>query len=379
MDNNPQTTDSDAAPQVGMKRRSHLAGRLVIGLALALAAAAGTHALAWRWTTRRLEAEFTLAIEQHRALGWTIRHNAPVRGGWPFSAQLRVPSLVLTYDGADLPGGLSWSIERLVLDLSPLHPRTLRLRAEGQQDLRLAGLPGVPFTTDRCVLSVVLETGIPPRDFQLEADNLRAGIPVAPGNAALKITHLHGHAETRPAAAQGEPVLSFTADFGRILLPQPPATTWALGRTITNLSIDAILNGPWPRATPQASTSLPQRVASWRDGGGSLEVRQLTAIWGPLEVGASATLALDEHMQPMGAANAKILGQAETLDALAAARVITSGTASTAKVLLGLMAHAPEGGGPSTVEVPLTLQQRSLNMGRIPLARLPELIWPTEP
>jgi hypothetical protein len=53
--------------------------------------------------------------------------------------------------------------------------------------------------------------------------------------------------------------------------------------------------------------------------------------------------------------------------------------AKTAKVLLALMAHPSEGGGRPMVEVPLTLQQRSLNMGRIPLARLPEMIWPTDP
>lgn len=363
--------------QVGMKPCGRLGKRLTISLALLLTAAAGLHTLVWRWSTQRLDLEFAAVMEQRRTLGWVVHHNTPVRGGWPFSAQLRVSGLVMTYDGADLPGGLSWSTERLVLNLSPLHPRTLRLRADGQQNFRLAGLPDIPFTTDRCVLSIVLEAGVPPRDFQLEMENLRAGIPTPTGSAALEVAYLHGRAEIRPGAAQGEPVLSLTADLDRILLPQSPATTWALGRTIPNLSIDAILNGPWPRAL--APTSLVQRAASWRDGGGSLEVRRLTAVWGPTDLAASATLALDEHMQLMGAANAKVAGHAETLDALAAARVITPGTASTAKVLLGLMAHAPEGGGSPTVEVPLTLQQRSLNMGRIPLVRLPELIWPTEP
>jgi hypothetical protein len=358
-----------------MKPRRRLASKLGIGLAVLLAIAVGAHTLAWRWATRQLETEFALAMAQRRAFGWTVRHDAPVRSGWPLAAQLRVPGLALAYDGPDLPGGLSWSTERLLLTLSPLHPRTLRLRADGQQSLRLAGSPDIPFTADRCVLSLTLEPGVPPREFQLDVENLRAGIPVAAGgSAALEVAHLSGHAETRPAAAQGEPVFSFTADADSIFLPQPAGTAWALGRGIASLSVEGALNGPWPRVTP-----LVQRIATWRDGGGSLEIRRIAGIWGPLDLGASATLALDEHMQPMGAASARVTGQAETLDALAGAQVITPGVAKTAKVLLALMAHPPEGGGRPMVEVPLTLQQRSLNMGRIPLARLPEMIWPSDP
>jgi hypothetical protein len=368
------TPHSTTPGVVGTNHRSRLVRRLVAGLVVALLVLGLLHGLVWRWTTRQLQTEFALAMEQRRALGWTVRHGTPVRGGWPVSAQLTVPDLVMSYDGADLPGGLSWSTRKLLLTIVPLHPRSLRLGVEGQQALRLAGLPEIPFTADRFVLSVALEPGVPPRDFVLDVEDLRAGIPIGGTNAALEIASLHGRAETRPAAAQGEPVATFSADAAGVALPQPTGTTWPLGRTIPSLSVEGAFNGPWPR--PSAAVSLAQRIAFWRDGGGSLEIRRLAAIWGPLDLSTTATLALDEQMQPMGAANAKVTGHAETLDALAAGHVITPGTARTAKVLLSLMARVPEGGGAPMVEVPLTLQQRGLDMGRIPLARLPVLVWP---
>jgi hypothetical protein len=91
---------------------------------------------------------------------------------------------------------------------------------------------------------------------------------------------------------------------------------------------------------------------------------------------ASATLALDEQLQPMGAASAHLIGYAETLDALAVRGAISKSAATAAKAVLSLLAHTPEDGGPPDVEVPLTLQYRTLSMRQVPLLRLPELDWP---
>ena len=59
-----------------------------------------------------------------------------------------------------------------------------------------------------------------------------------------------------------------------------------------------------------------------------------------------------------------------------AAHAVAPQTAFAGKALLGLMAQ-PQPDGSSVVEVPLTLKDRTLLLGRLPLARLPELVWPT--
>ena len=125
--------------------------------------------------------------------------------------------------------------------------------------------------------------------------------------------------------------------------------------------------------------TLVARATGWRDGGGTFEVQHAALQWGPLDLTGSATLALDDHLQPMGAATAKVRGYVATLDALAGARLIPPQAAMAAKAVLGLMAHTPQDGGPPEVEVPLTLQNRQLSVGRIPLAHLPEFSWPDAP
>ena len=105
----------------------------------------------------------------------------------------------------------------------------------------------------------------------------------------------------------------------------------------------------------RSGARLAEQAAAWRDGGGSLEIRHLALIWGPLDLTASATLALDDQLQPMGAGSARLVGYAETLDALAAHGAISRSAATAAKAVLSLLAHNPEDGSPPDVEVPLTL------------------------
>ena len=78
----------------------------------------------------------------------------------------------------------------------------------------------------------------------------------------------------------------------------------------------------------------------------------------------------------MGTANARLVGYAEALDALATNGVITRRTGTAAKAVLALIARKEEEGVPAEVEVPLTLQDRTLSMRQLPLLRLPTLVWP---
>jgi Uncharacterized protein conserved in bacteria (DUF2125) len=122
--------------------------------------------------------------------------------------------------------------------------------------------------------------------------------------------------------------------------------------------------------------ALAERAAAWRDAGGTLEIQRLAVNWGPLDLTGSATLALDDQLQPMGTGSARVIGYAETLDALAARGAISRSAATAAKAVLSLLAHAPADGSPPDVKVPLTLQYRTLSMRQVPLLRLPELDWP---
>jgi hypothetical protein len=56
--------------------------------------------------------------------------------------------------------------------------------------------------------------------------------------------------------------------------------------------------------------------------------------------------------------------------------MLTKSAATAAKAVLSLMAGTTDADEPSAVDVPLTLQYRTLSMRQVPLLRLPELDWP---
>jgi hypothetical protein len=337
---------------------------------LVLAVLLGADVLLWRWAMQALQADFAGWSAGMRADGYTVTPGPLSAGGYPLAAELRISDLAISGPLGDLPVNVTWSAPTTMLRITLLHPRTLVITALGDQHLRLPAGVDLPFTAATERLTIPLLPGAPSNAATLEVAQLRATGPLT----GLAIAQLRAHTKLRPAALQGEPAFSLTADATGITLPQPPNLTWPLGPNISLVSLDAALTGPMPR-TP----SLAARATGWRDGGGTLEVQHATLQWGPLDLTGSATLALDDHLQPMGAATARIHGYVATLDALASARIIPPPAAMAAKAVLGLMAHTPQDGGPPEVEVPLTLQNRALSVGRIPLAHLPEFSWPDAP
>ncbi len=365
------------ADPVAYKRRSGLGRgnmrrrrRLWIVLLATPLVLMAADALYWHLAERNLEDGFAAWITGWRASGWAATVGQPVRGGWPLAATLTVPDVVLKGGDPDIPGGLTWKTDRLVLRTALLRPGLLEVASEGMQRLRLAEGPDIPYTADQLRMTLPLQQGAPPRSAAITAEALRAGMPAGgDATASLMIGSLDMHLEFKPAAQSGEAALGFSVNAEAVGLPAPFARL--LGPRIASLTLQGALDGPMPRAHV-----LGERASAWRDGGGTLEIQHLAVDWGPLDLTASATLALDEQLQPMGTGSARVIGYAETLDALATHGIISKSAATAAKAVLSLLAHTPEDGGAPDVEVPLTLQYRTLSMRQVPLVRLPELDWP---
>jgi hypothetical protein len=347
-------------------RRRRLVLRSAIALLILAALLGAGHAALWRWMGAEMEKGFAAWVQSRRAAGWRVTHAAPMRGGWPFAATLTVRGLRLSGGAATLPGGMDWQAETVVLRV--VLPRIDRLVVElpGPQRMRL-GEAELAFAADRLEAVLPLEPGVPPRQAEILAERLR--LRTALGAAALREARIA--LETRSTAIEGEPALDIDAVARGIELPPGVTPPAGFGRAIESATLEAALTGPIP-----AGRDPVRRAETWRDAGGTLELRSLALRWGPVDATATATITLDEAMQPMGAGTVRAAGVGEAVDALAAAGAIGRRAALSARAVLTLMARVPPEGGPPEVEVPLTLEDRTLTVARIPVARLPRLDWP---
>jgi hypothetical protein len=351
-----------------MMRRKHL----VIALAIAFLLLAGD-VIYWGIASSRLRAGYQDWLAARGAEGWHVE-SAPVSiGGWPRAATVTVSNLTLSHSAPDIPGDMRIASGGLSLSVSLLHPADLSLSLTGPLHLQIGDAPEVVVTAAYSLLSVPM-VQVSPMPIGLEARSLR--IEPAQGTWQLNVGLLNVQTEIATDAAsdtaatdQSLPAARFSLSSEAINLPG--SIKWPLGSNISSLSLDGSVNGKLP-----ATRNITQWAVAWRDGGGSLEITHMAMGWGPLGLTSSATLALDDQLQPMGSGSGRLVGYAETLDRMAGAGILTRSAATAAKAVLSLLAGTADGDTPSAVDVPLTLQYRTLSMRQVPLIRLPELDWP---
>jgi hypothetical protein len=78
----------------------------------------------------------------------------------------------------------------------------------------------------------------------------------------------------------------------------------------------------------------------------------------------------------MGAGTLRLTGAADALDALAEAGLVGRRAAATARAVVPLLSRPSAETGAPEIEVPLTLEDRTLALARIPVLRLTPLDWP---
>lgn len=345
--------------------------RLLYVLILAPALALGLEALLWLAAGRMVETAFADWVAARRAGGWQVATGGEQLVGWPLAAVVEVPEFSISGGRSLVPGGLAWRVDHLRLRLDLLAPHRLVLRAVGQQHFRVFDGPEFALTAAR--MQVEIPFLATPSDaagtaITVTGQDVRAGpadlYPELVTARTLSIDAASGAAQGQSGSAAVLRLHAGGVRLARISLP-------ALGPRIGLLSLDAALNGP-PPSGPEWAASL----GAWRDRGGALVVRDFSLLWGPLALGGTGRLNLDRELQPTGEGTARVVGYAETLDALAAAGNIGAGTATAAKAILMLLARPAAAGGPSEVDVPLKLEDRTLSVGRIPVLALPAITWP---
>lgn len=333
---------------------------ILVSTALALLAISGV-SIYWYVIARQVSTGALAWMAERRAEGWMVSASNRTLAGWPRTAAVELAGFRIAGGEPDIPGGVAWQVDHLLIGVDLLHPDHVNALASGTQRIGPLRGPTVAYTTELTRLRIPLRPPTPIAEITTRA--LRVGTD------GLSIGSARALIGEDPTAGKAQPALSITLDTRDIILP--PHINWPLGRHIPSLSADAAIDKPIP--SPRGFT---EDVRAWRDGGGAIDMRRIDLHWGPLEGMLTGTASLDQDLQPLVTGELDASNYAEALDVLAAHRIIGGDAALAAKAVLSLLASVPAS-GPAQVKVPFTIRDRILAIKGIPLVKLPALQWPS--
>ncbi|MGE4062443.1 MAG: DUF2125 domain-containing protein [Rhodospirillaceae bacterium] len=288
--------------------------------------------------------------------GYAIERGAPSFVGFPARVGIAFPHTSVRAPAAR--GAWRWGADRVAVTLSAAAPTEPVIDLSGAH--RITGFASAPEGG----LSVVVGRG---------RASLAFGADGSLENIVLKLS------ETRVGTSETPALFGFKDSSLHIALNTGHVTLWVrevslaheiaiLGETISALDLALDVTGVLP------SGPLRESLAAWRDNGGAIELRSFTLDWPPAHASGNATLALDSALQPLFAATVKFRGFFDIVAALAAAGHVREREASLAKVVLGMLAR-PSAAGEPELSLPLTVQNRKLTAGPVPLMEIPAVVW----
>ncbi len=332
-----------------------------------LAALSIAYVVFWLFMAGELRDGVARWSEARRAEGYTVLFSRLRISGFPF-----VLRLDLERPGLGAPDGgvpWTWEGERAVAEMRPWNLRHVDIDLSGAHTLGLvvAGRPVTYTGMAGNLTGVLVMAGAWPSSAEIHIKDL--DLSTADGAERVVVKRADLTARRTVGKTSDDPGSTLDVRLRAEDVRVPERLSLPLGNHLARLTVVAGLLGPIP-AGP-----WPQSLATWRDEGGTVEVERLGITYGPLSAQATGTVALDGDMQPIGAFTAKVQGFRETVDALRKRGLVRRRDAVTAKLVLGALARTPKGGGPPTLNLAITVQNRTLFAGPVPLARLPAVDW----
>jgi hypothetical protein len=340
-----------------MKQRARIFVAVVLVLVLL-----GGYAAYWFTVAGQFEKGINDWVAFQRARGLSIDFERTPISGFPlaFSTTFRQPHIAGAIEGQSF----DWHGPDVEGSVSPIDLHGMTLSGPGHHEIDL-GAGAVTVDAKELSLRLGLDAFGQLSSLAAKFADAKAVLPdgravaAASGDASLEAGP--------PPKADSDPLLQFAASAKALKLPE--GTVLLTQDPLSEARIAGTVKGPMPMAP------LGQALLSWRDAGGTLEVTDFAAAQATLSLSGSATVALDENLQPIVAANVKVRGLAATIDLLASQRRIYPEDALKMKLFVK-GAERDTKDGYREVATGLTVQGGYLSWGPFKLAAVPPIQWP---
>lgn len=347
----PLEKTSPARRPVGIWRT---AAALVLFALISAAAYTGW----WFWLAGQVRAEVDAWRARQHDAGRDVTFQVLKIDGFPFDVAVAADDIAIV----DRPRGWSVKVPALELRIIPWAMGEIVGRVQGTLEVAVARGPAAGhYDLDAKTNMVVLD--------RANGGRVRVRMTDVVGVRRENGGHLSAEQFSVLVARGAMPVFGIV-ELDAYDVSLPAGTQSPFGAEVARLSTRIELTGTGLPAAPSA-----RALAGWNADGGAVEVRRLKVQHGALMLNGEGTVALDDMLQPVGAFTARISGYNQALDQLAAAGLVRTKDGALAKIVLGVLAKVPPGGGPKQIEVPLTLQDHLLSVGPINLLRVPAVRW----
>ncbi|MEE9208932.1 MAG: DUF2125 domain-containing protein [Kiloniellales bacterium] len=332
--------------------RSMLPRRLIAAVLGAALLAFGALSAYWFWAADQVATAIALWTEEQRARGYEIAYQGPELGGFPVKLAVR-----FTEPRVAAPQGWRWSGAAIAGEAAFWAPRSLRLDLPRRQTLTAVWRGHERDLTleaeaARGFVHLGREGWLQAATVEMEALALSEQ-----GGGTTRAERLRYDLTRRPPTLEGTDDWTLLLRGETLGVVLPEGTPKPLGERVERIAFEATLIGIIPKGPPA------EALARWRDAGGLIEIAALTLVWGPLELAAEGTAALDQELRPQGAFTARIHGLPETLDAFAAHGLIEPGVALALRFTALVLATRKDASGRAVVELPITLQDGLFYLG----------------
>lgn len=334
-----------------------LSRRLALASSLILAVAAAGWTGAWFVAARTVERGIHDWAEAQRAQGMDVRFAALSMEGFPFAVR------AVATDGAVATRSLHWQGARMVAEAAVWSPSDIAVTLPGPQRL----------TIDNGAVTT------------LEAPAGRGRVLLGPGGQPVDAVLTFADVTVTPAVPHSAPATVRSLSLAMTQPGQPPADYQETGLTMAvtadgiTLPPEAAALGPameraeaTVRVQGRPPVPEPASLSAWSDGGGTVELDRLAVDWGPVRLSVNGTVALDRQLQPQAAMTMEIRGAQHALTAVSA--MMKPKEVNMARTVLALLSR-PAADGEPVVTAPLTIQSRTVYLGPMRVAALPEVVW----
>ncbi len=311
----------------------------------------------WMIVAGQIYDRSTMWVVQQQEAGFYINWNSFDVSGYPFSLDVDIRGIVVT-----APTQWRWSADDL-----KVHGRFWDW---SEFDVSSTGTHRFDLTwRDR------------QRTFALNAKSLKARIAVD-GLAfkAISIQLTNVDVSDRQQRLGG-------LDSGQITLKKRAPRNDALELRLQGMEITGLSQSPFgsdiarlsarAELVGQVPASLTgDELARWRNLGGVIELRYINLGYAGIDLRMEGTLALDGELQPIASLTTRLQGYDSIITVMQDRGILGGPEALAARVVVGALSTADPATGEPSLDLAVTLQQRTVRAGPFVLGKIPPVIWP---